>query len=194
MPEDAAPRDERDDLVARHLSRLDEHSQEATSRRRRRGVQFGTALMAAVVGLAALDGIGAVDAVGPDTAEAVDVAGDVQLVVRYATVSRPALATPLEIEITQAGGFGGQQVEVAISTDYLLLFDLNGILPAPAEETADAETLHWTFDPPDGDTLRIVYEARVEPAAQAGRSGRVAVLDDRGDELVAVGITTELRP
>jgi hypothetical protein len=116
------------------------------------------------------------------------------LAVRYPAVTRPALASPFEIVVTRPGGFQGQQVEVTVDTDYVELWDLNGIFPAPAEETATADEVHWTFDPPDGDTLRIVYEARIEPARQEGATGHVAVLDDDGTELVAVDADTRIMP
>jgi hypothetical protein len=183
-----------DDPLGRHLSRLDEPAQAVLRRRRRNVLRIGTAVLSGVMALAALDGVGAVDAVGPDTTTVRARGGEVSLTVRHATVTRPALATPLEITVTRAGGFGGQDVEVAITTDYLLLFDLNGILPAPAEETADGDRQVWTFSPPEGDTLRIVYEARIEPAAQGGRSGRVAVLGAGGQDEVAVSFTTSVRP
>jgi hypothetical protein len=183
-----------DDPQSRHLSRLDESSQARIRSRRRRTIRFGTALLSAIMLTAALDGIGAVDAVGVDTRTVEADAGDTHLEVRYAHVTRPALATPFEIVVTREGGFGGQQVAVAVSTGYLELFDLNGVLPGPAEETADRDRQLWTFDPPDGDSLRIVYEARIEPAVQSGRTGRVAVLGPDGAEAAAVTFTTSVRP
>ena len=102
---------------------------------------------------------------------------------RYGTVSRPALATPFEIEMTRPGGFDGP-VTVAVTSSYLAMWDENGLDPSPAEETATAEETLWTFEPPAGEVLAIMFDARIEPGAQSGRSGRVAVLDEDGTEIV----------
>jgi hypothetical protein len=36
----------------------------------------------------------------------------------------------------------------------------------------------WEFDPPDGDTLGVSLDARIEPGAQWGRTGETSVLVD----------------
>jgi hypothetical protein len=74
------------------------------------------------------------------------------------------------------------------------MWDENGLDPGPAEETADATTTYWTFDPPAGDTLRISFDARIEPAAQTGERGSVAVLDDDGSPLARVEFETTVLP
>ncbi len=116
-----------------------------------------------------------------------------ELDVRYGDRSRPALATPFDIEVTRAGGFDGP-VTVAVTSEYLALWDENGLDPAPSSETADALRTLWTFDPPDGDTLVVSFDARIEPGAQNGERGRVAVLDDDGGEAVAVEFETVVLP
>ena len=58
------------------------------------------------------------------------------------------------------------------------MWDENGLVPAPSAETTRGEWVEWEFDPPDGDELTVFYDARIEPAAQSGRSGEVAVLED----------------
>jgi hypothetical protein len=182
------------DALSRHLARLDESEQAGVRARRAWGIRAGTALLAGVMAVTVLDGVGALDAVGVDTAEVSASADGTTLVVRYATVSRPALATPFEITVVRPGGFDGAPIELAVTTGYLELFDLNGVLPSPSEETADEGRQLWTFDPPDGDTFRVVYEARVEPAMQDARAGRVAVLGPAGEEAVAVSFETAIRP
>ncbi len=172
----------------------DSDGRRRTHRLRRLGYAVTTAVLSAVMAVAVLDGLGVVGAVGVDDAEVAASADGTTLSVRYPTVSRPALASPFVITITRAGGFGEQQVEVTVSTDYMALWDENGILPGPAEETAAAEDLHWTFDPPDGEVLRITYDGRIEPGAQSGGPGRVAVLDDDGAVVVAVRFETQIRP
>ena len=53
--------------------------------------------------------------------------------------------------------------------------------------------MRWEFDPPPGDTLAIAYDARIEPAAQSGRDGTVAVLED-DRPVVHVEFHTAVRP
>jgi hypothetical protein len=181
-------------LAAERLSRLDEANQRSVWRVRRLELAVGSVLLAGIVGLATADGVGVVELVGVDTATATASADGVTLAVRHPTVTRPALASPFEIVVTQEGGFGGGSVEVAVAVDYLTLWDLNGLYPQPDSETADGDRVLWTFEPPDGEQLRVVVDARIEPAAQDGERGRVAVLDEQGGEQVVVDIETRVRP
>ena len=103
--------------------------------------------------------------------------GGYTLEVSYPSVSRPALASPFEIMVTRPGGFDGP-VTLAVTRDYLKMWDENGLVPAPAGETTAGEWVRWEFEPPDGDELTVFYDARIEPAVQSGRTGRVAVIDD----------------
>jgi hypothetical protein len=183
-----------DELIAQRLARLDEAHQHPIRRNRRIGLAIGSAALATIMALAVLDGADLWDTVGVDDGRVTASAEGTTLEVRYPTLARPALAAPFEIVVTRSGGFDGQQVEVAVSSAYFTIWDLNGIFPQPAEETADGGRVLWTFDPPDGDVLRIVYEARIEPARQDGEAGRVAVLDENGRELVAADFETRVRP
>jgi hypothetical protein len=185
---------DRAEVLAERRARLDPDHQERIWRSRRVGHAVATGALGVLMLLALLDGVDAVDSFGVDDDRVDASVGGTALQVRYPTVTRPALASPFEIVVTRQGGFDGQQIEVTVSTAYLSLWDLNGVFPSPAEETADGDRVHWTFDPPDGETLRIVYEARIEPAAQDGEPGRVAVLDADGAELVAVEFETRIRP
>lgn len=177
----------------RGVVHLDDDEQRRVRRRRRFGYTATTLALTALMGVAVLDGLDLVDAVGVDDTTATASADGWELEVRHPTVARPALAAPFEITVRHAGGFDGP-IDLAVDRRYLGLWDLNGVLPAPAEETGDADRLFWTFDPPDGDVLHITYEARIEPAVQSGVSGRVAVLDPQGDEVVAVEFDTDVRP
>lgn len=166
------------------------------NRRQRRIRQAGyaatTALLTALVLGAVLDGAG-VDVYGVDTAHATAASAGWELDVRYGTRSRPALATPFDIEVTRAGGFDGP-VTIAVSSDYLAMWDENGLDPQPTAETQDSEYLRWTFEPPPGEVLAVSFDARIEPGAQNGEAGRVAVLDEAGRELVAVDVRTTVLP
>jgi hypothetical protein len=136
-----------------------------------------TAVLTIIIGLAVLDGLGVADVYGVDTATAEASGGGYDLAVRYGTVTRPALATPFEIVVTRDGGFDGP-ITIAVDRDYLTMWDENGLVPAPSAETSDDQWVEWEFDPPTGETLAVFYDARIEPAAQSGRAGRVAILED----------------
>ena len=76
----------------------------ARMRTRRFTTFLTSAVLAAVIGSAALDGLGVVDVWGVDTATVSDVGPEsTRLTVRYARVTRPALATPFEIVVTRPG-------------------------------------------------------------------------------------------
>lgn len=151
------------------------------------------AALAVVVLGAVVDATGSLPLYGVDSRRAIGRAGGYELEVRYASVSRPALATPFDIEVRRPGGFDGP-VTVAVSTDYLSIWDENGLDPSPTAETASPGTLEWEFDPPPGDALAISFDARIEPGAQQGKQGWVSVLDDAGNPVVSVSFRTRLRP
>src|SRR5688572_16398793 len=118
--------------------------------------------------------------------------GDYTLKVTYAQVSRPGLATPWSFEIHRPGGFEGP-ITVSTKTSYLDMFDENGFDPEPSKATATPEAVIWEFEPPDGDTLAVTLDARIEPAAQWGRTGETSVLED-GKPVVTAKYKTWVMP
>lgn len=162
-------------------------------RTRRFTTLLTSALLAAVMGSAVLDGIDVVDVWGVDTTTVTDVGPEsTRLTVRYASVTRPALATPFEIVVTRPDGFDNE-VELAVDLDYLELFDVNGIIPAPTTQRSDDGRVLWSFEPPDGDTLRVVYEARVEPGVQFEERRGVVSLMEGGSPALTVRFGTRVR-
>ena len=151
-----------------------------------------TAALSLLIGLAVLDGVGLVDLFGVDTTRVRASGGGYDLEVRYGTVSRPALATPFEIVVTRPRGFD-RPIKVAVSSSYLAMWDENGVVPSPAAETSAGRWVVWEFDPPLGDVLTVVYDGRIEPSAQSGRDGMVAVLED-DEPVVQVHFHTAVRP
>ena len=176
------------------VSTLDDIDQgspgELRGRRRRYGVT--TVALTVIVLLGVVDGLDWWSAYGVDDAATRASGGGYDLAVRHATVSRPGLASPFEIVVTRPGGFD-QPVTIAVDRSYLEMWDENGLIPAPSAETTRGDTVEWEFDPPDGDTLTVWYDARIEPSAQTGRSGSVAVLED-GEAVVSVAFTTRVMP
>jgi hypothetical protein len=118
--------------------------------------------------------------------------GGYTLTVTYAQVSRPGLATPWSFEIHRPGGFEGP-ITVSTKTSYLDMFDANGFDPEPSNSTATPEVVIWEFEPPDGDTLAVSFDARIEPAAQWGRPGETSVLED-GKPVVTAKYKTWVMP
>jgi hypothetical protein len=153
-----------------------------------------TLFLAGLMALVALDAVGSTALLGVDS-RTVEAEGDggLRLAVTYGEASRPALATPFDIEVTRPGGFEGP-VRIAVDQEYLRMWDENGLVPAPSAETVMGPWVVWEFDPPIGDTLLVSYDARIEPAAQEGRSGAVAVLDPDDRTLARVDFTTRVWP
>jgi hypothetical protein len=160
-------------------------------RRRRRYYWVTTGILCAVVLLGVADIFAPVLGVDSRT-ESVDAADGSTFAVEYAAVTRPALASPFAIEIIRPGGFD-QEIEIAISRPWIEVWDENGFYPSPSGETGDEHWVVWTFEPPDGDTFRFFYDARLEPARQADIVGTVE-LRDQGDVLAAIDFETEVRP
>jgi hypothetical protein len=115
-----------------------------------------------------------------------------ELTVTYGQTSRAGLATPWSLEIHHPGGFDGP-VTVSTNSRYLDLFDENGFDPEPSSATATSDDVIWTFDAPDGDTLEVSLDGRVEPGAQWGREGRTSVLVD-GKPVVTAKYRTWVLP
>lgn len=145
-----------------------------------------------IVAITAVVLLGLSGTLGVRTGSVTDSADGWDLTVRYGRVTRPALATVWEIEVSKEGGFPGP-VELATTADYLDLFDENGLSPEPSSEVVDGDMIVWEFDPPEGDTLIISYDARVEPGVQWGKKARTELRLD-GELVTAVDYTTTVLP
>ena len=176
------------------ISTVDDLEAAADRDLRRRRWRYGTTtlVLTAVMVLGVVDALGWWDAYGVDDATVRASGGGYELAVRYGTVSRPALATPFEITVRRVAGFS-EPVMLQVDRAYLTMWDENGLIPAPSAETTRGEWLLWEFEPPAGDTLTVWYDARIEPAAQSGRDGSVAVLHD-GQPVATVDFHTRVLP
>jgi len=117
--------------------------------------------------------------------------GDLQVTIRYADRARGALAAPFSIAVVRPGGFA-VPIEVRTDQRYLAIFDDNGFEPEPSEVTTEGGDVVWTFDPPPGDALTIVLDARIEPGVFGRHRGITRVTT--GDESVVLGYTTWVAP
>jgi hypothetical protein len=118
--------------------------------------------------------------------------GGYELTVTYGQMTRGGLATPWSLEVHHPGGFDGP-VTISTNSRYLDLFDENGFDPQPAKATATADEVIWEFEPPDGDTLGVSLDARLEPGAHWGRTGQTSVLVD-GKPVVTARYKTWVLP
>lgn len=114
------------------------------------------------------------------------------LSVEHASIARPGLDAPWQVTVTHPGGFG-KELTLAVTGDYFEIFESQGFDPEPTEETRDAQTLYLTFAAPPGDTFVLAYDAYIQPSAQIGRDGTLAVMVD-GDRVAATEFRTRLLP
>ncbi len=120
-------------------------------------------------------------------------AGEYTLTVEYASVSRPGLATHFGIQVRRAGGFDGP-ITLAVRSKYLAMFDENGLDPDPNASTADEDWVYWSFEQPDGETLAVDFDARIEPGVQWRRKGAVRLLGSNGETIARINYTTWVMP
>lgn len=147
------------------------------------------ALLAVIVAVGLLDLLG----VRSRTVRAQSADGTETVEVYYAQVARAGLDVPFRITVHRDGGFNGQVV-LAVSSDYLDLFDRSDVDPTPASATATEDSSVWRFEAPPGDTLQVAFDMQVQGGRHWGRKGTVAVLDDNGSPIVQVGFKTWLSP
>lgn len=148
--------------------------------------RLGTALLCLLLLAAALGFLGV------KTATAVQEGGGYRIEVTYGKIVRPGLAVPWQLEISKPGGFDGP-ITVAVNSSYFEMFDENGFSPDPSSSTSTADQEIWEFDPPDGETLLVSLDARIEPGVQWGKVGKASVLVE-GVPAVTVSFKTWVVP
>jgi hypothetical protein len=88
--------------------------------------------------------------------EAVSAVGyDVQF--EYPEITRGGLSADFDLRVARAGGFGGTQVTIACDKQYLELFDIQWVFPAPIRQTSDRSLVYWTFEPSPSDVLDVSF-------------------------------------
>ena len=160
--------------------------------RRRLLYRSTTLVITGILGLAVLDGVDVVDSYGVDIVSVSETAPDGHvLTVDHASVTRPALASPLRI--TVSGVRQGDTVRIGIERTYLAVWDHNAVFPAPAEERSVEPWIVWEYEVVV-DPLVVEIDGRLEPAVQSGRTGRIALLDEQDRPLVDVEVHTRVMP
>ncbi|WP_156740793.1 hypothetical protein [Occultella aeris] len=148
--------------------------------------RFGTAALALVL-LAALGGF-----LGDRESTTSAQAQGYTLTVTSAAAARPGQDVPWRVRVHSPEGFG-PELTIAVTAAYLEIYETQGFHPEPSATTRDGEWLYLTFDTPSGTTFVLDYDAYIQPNADVGRSGAVAlVLDDA--RVAEVPIRTVLFP
>lgn len=150
-----------------------------------------TAVLCLLAAAVVADGFAPVFGVDSTTVDARTAEG-VLLEVEHPRVTRPALASPFAVEVTDPDGFT-EPIEIAVSRSFIEVWDENGFYPTPSTETGDDRWVVWEFEPPDGTTFRFFYDARLEPARQTSFDGRVQLRDD-GVPVAEVSFHVAVRP
>jgi hypothetical protein len=133
--------------------------------------------------------LGVSSLLGAHTATRQASGGGYELKLDYPAVSRPGLAVRWILFVHRAGGFQGP-VQVATTSTYFNLFDFNNLDPVPSKQTTSTDLSIWEFDPPVGDTLRITFDGRLEPARQHGSVATTSILEN---DLPVVSIRYQTR-
>ena len=142
--------------------------------------------------LAAFLALGVAGRLGVRTASTSGSAEGYTVTVTYASMTRPGLASNFGIQIERVGGIK-DSLTLAVSTDYLDMFDENGLEPDPAVSRAGPDFVYWTFDTPPDDILEVSFDARIEPGVQWGRRGVVKLIRE-SDTVLEVGFKTWVMP
>jgi hypothetical protein len=132
---------------------------EPLSTRKLSRARAGRRATIALLALFLLAGLGGI--LGPKTSTQTVRGSGYTVVVTYPAVTRPGLPVRWEYSITHPGGFDGP-VSLAITFDYLHLFDLTNIEPEATDATASGDEIVYRFAPPDGDVLRVSMDATTE--------------------------------
>jgi hypothetical protein len=115
------------------------------------------------------------------------------LAVHYASIARAGLSTPFQITVHDPGGFDGPVV-LAVSRDYLDLFDVNSVNPQPDSERGNPDNVVWRFDTPHNSTFVVSVDLEVQSSRHFGQSGYVVLERESGRHIARAEFRTNLAP
>ncbi len=157
-----------------------------------RRAQWGRRVLLAI--LLAILVAGSIGLLGIRSRTAEASADGYDLQVHYASIARPGVEVPLDIQVQRDGGFA-KGVTLAVSSSYLSAVDAQSLQPEPKSTTSDGELVIFHFDPSPGDTFSVAGEAQVDPAANMGRKeATISVIGDDGSPAASVSIRTWVLP
>lgn len=167
---------------------------DAGTRKRRALYITFTTIVTLIVALAVLEALVGSSVYGVDSVTTSATEGNTQLAVRHPTVTRGQLVVPLQITVTQQGGFT-DPIVLSLTSDYLDLFISQGPDPDPSNETATDKDLILTFEPPPGDTFVVGWNLQAKAVGSfTTANAHVAVLDGEEQPMVAIDFDTKVRP
>lgn len=124
--------------------------------------------------LGALVLLGAANIVGVRVARSSVVADGTSLAVTYASVTRPGLSTPWNLEIRRTGGFPGP-VTIVTTSSYFASFDFNQWYPEPSDTAVRGDDLVLTFERPEGEVFELSFDGRATPTFNIGARAVTAI-------------------
>jgi len=135
---------------------------------------------------------GAIGLFGIRTKTVSAAAGPYTMTLQYPWTDRLDQPAHWLLTVRREGGFSGP-VDIAITQSYLDILDVNGLQPDPSSTSNSGPFVVWTFDPPDGDTLRVLLDANIGLNTHFGAAAEVAVLE-HGVPVVSVHYRTWVAP
>jgi hypothetical protein len=129
--------------------------------------------------------LGAIGALGVHTGSAEASSTDGwRLKVWYPHIARAGLDVEFRIQVHHDGGFGDQDITLALSRRYFDIFETQGFHPDADKATSDGRLIYLTFNPPpSGDDFTVDYDAYIQPASQQGRHAELSLMDDQTKRL-----------
>lgn len=121
-----------------------------------------------------------------------DSGGGFDLEVAYPEKTRGGLASPWKATVHREGGFDGP-ITLGVTAAFFEAFDVNGFYPTPVAQTPSGDLLLMEFDPPNGDTLDVHFDARAQPDLQTGMDVVTAVVVE-GVPVASVSYSMEVSP
>lgn len=153
----------------------------------RRATQLGMLLIFLI---ALLGGLGLF---GPRTASTSASAGDYDLEVTYASITRAGQPAPLHVRVTRKDGFT-DTIQVSLCDGYFDGLDFQSWYPTPSAETGTDSMLVYEFDPPEGDTLEVSLDARTSPGQLGGTTQCEISVLEQDEPVVSVSFRTWRMP
>lgn len=150
------------------------------------GRRLGVALLVLVVAADLVGGLGV------HTSTQAATGGGYRMTLTYPGIARPGLDVRWRVRVDHPGGFDAP-ITLALTGDYLTIFETQGFHPEPSSETRDGHELLMTFDPPPRDTFVLDYDAYIQPASERGASGTLT-LKVHGRAKASVDFRTFLWP
>jgi hypothetical protein len=174
-------------MAAAELSTAPDHIPESRVRRAR---WFRRAYLSI---LAAFLILGLLNVFGSRTSSVSATGNGYSLRVVYPSTTRSSLPVKWELYVQRAGGFDGP-VRIGVPIDYWNLFDFNNLYPIPAGSLNEGGMVIFTFTPPAGDTLEVLFDGRAQPGLRFGMTATTAVLGNDNRPLVQVSYQTRVVP